>query len=168
MSNWTVDGPHFGGWEALPRQRDHSADPDRLYASASGGWFGQVIHRLDDGGRTDGTRSATTSRTRARSAIICGTTARPDRGVRSGSGTSNPPGDDPDTVAAGAEDAALYVLKDGGQKWTELTALRQHPTGPHLAAGRKGRAVSAHDHLDYEVHQDRIYRRDLGGRRVSQ
>jgi hypothetical protein len=48
---WKVDGPHFGGWEVY-HLNGSPADPDRIYASASGGWFGQVMHRSDDGGRT--------------------------------------------------------------------------------------------------------------------
>jgi hypothetical protein len=28
------------------------ADPNRIYASQSSGWFGQVIPRSDDGGKT--------------------------------------------------------------------------------------------------------------------
>ena len=49
--DWTVDGPHFGGWE-IYHVNGSPADPNRLYASASGGWFGQVVQRSDDGGRT--------------------------------------------------------------------------------------------------------------------
>jgi hypothetical protein len=32
--------------------RKEPVDPNRLYASQSSGWFGQVIQRSDDGGRT--------------------------------------------------------------------------------------------------------------------
>src|SRR5262245_62358243 len=49
--DWTVDGPHFGGWEVY-HINGSATDPNRLYASQSGGWFGQVIERSDDGGKT--------------------------------------------------------------------------------------------------------------------
>lgn len=49
--DWQVDGPHFGGWEVY-HLKGSPADPDRIWASQSGGWFGQVIQRSDDGGRT--------------------------------------------------------------------------------------------------------------------
>src|SRR4051812_11920102 len=49
--DWTVDGPHFGGWEVY-HVNGSPADPDRLYAAPSGGWFGQLIQRSDDGGRS--------------------------------------------------------------------------------------------------------------------
>src|SRR5664279_5896623 len=46
---WDVSGPHFAGWETF-HVKGSPVDPQRLYASASGGWFGQVVHRSDDGG----------------------------------------------------------------------------------------------------------------------
>src|SRR5437763_16779572 len=49
--NWDVAGPHFGGWE-IYHVTGSPADPDRLYASQSSGWFGQIIQRSEDGGRT--------------------------------------------------------------------------------------------------------------------
>ena len=48
---WEISGPHFGGWEIF-HMKGSPADPDRLYASQSGGWFGQVLQRSDDGGKT--------------------------------------------------------------------------------------------------------------------
>ena len=48
---WDVTGPHFGGWE-IYHLKGSPADPDRLYASQSSGWFGQVIQRSNDGGKT--------------------------------------------------------------------------------------------------------------------
>ncbi|MET0168627.1 MAG: exo-alpha-sialidase, partial [Vicinamibacterales bacterium] len=41
---WEVNGPHFGGWE-IYHLKGSSADPNRLYASQSTGWFGQLIQR---------------------------------------------------------------------------------------------------------------------------
>src|SRR2546429_6154748 len=48
---WKVEGPHFAGWE-IYHVKGSPADPDRLYASQSSGWFGQVLQRSDDGGKT--------------------------------------------------------------------------------------------------------------------
>src|SRR6201981_3733102 len=50
-SRWDVQGPHFGGWE-IYHLKGSPADPNRLYASQSSGWFGQVIQRSSDGGKT--------------------------------------------------------------------------------------------------------------------
>ncbi len=48
---WKIDGPFFGGWEVY-HVAGSPADPNRIYASQSNDWFGQVIQRSDDGGRT--------------------------------------------------------------------------------------------------------------------
>ena len=49
--SWTVSGPHFGGWE-IYHLKGSPADPNRIYASQSSGWFGQLIQRSNDGGQT--------------------------------------------------------------------------------------------------------------------
>ena len=50
-NNWEVSGPHFSGWE-LYHLKGSPADPNRIYASQTSGWFGQQIQRSDDGGKT--------------------------------------------------------------------------------------------------------------------
>src|SRR3954468_8765744 len=152
-TDWKVDGPHFGGWE-IYHVNGSPADPDRLYASASGGWFGQVIHRSDDGGQTwnpvgnDFTYSGEVG-----DHLWYDGTPRPWEFKRIWH--LEPSRDDPDTVYAGAEDAALYRSQDGGQKWPELTALRQHRAGPSWEPGGGGMCLRTIS-LD-PVHQDRIY-----------
>src|SRR5688572_15612995 len=49
--NWEVSGPHFAGWE-MYHLKGSTAGPNRIYASQSSGWFGQIIQRSDDGGKT--------------------------------------------------------------------------------------------------------------------
>jgi hypothetical protein len=121
-ARWDVSGPYFGGWE-IYHLKGSPADPHRLYASQSSGWFGQQIQRSNDGGQTwepvgnqfvyDG---------------VPGTHQWYD-------GTPHPwefkrvwhlePSlTDPDTVYAGVEDAALFHSTDGGQTWQELPELR--------------------------------------------
>ena len=48
---WEVRGPFFPGWEVYHLDAS-PADPDRIWAAPSSGWFGQQIHRSDDGGRS--------------------------------------------------------------------------------------------------------------------
>jgi photosystem II stability/assembly factor-like uncharacterized protein len=133
---WDVSGPFFGGWE-LYHLKGSSADPNRIYASQSSGWFGQMIQRSTDGGKTwepvgnkfvyDG---------------VPGTHQWYD-------GTPHPwefkrvwhlePSlTDPDTVYAGVEDAALFRTTDGGQTWSEMPGLRGHGSGPNWAPGAGG------------------------------
>ncbi len=49
--SWAVSGPHFAGWE-IYHLKGSPVDPNRIYASQSSGWFGQVIQRSNDGGQT--------------------------------------------------------------------------------------------------------------------
>jgi photosystem II stability/assembly factor-like uncharacterized protein len=134
--NWEVSGPHFGGWE-IYHVAGSPADPERLYASQSGGWFGQVVQRSDDGGRTwDPVGNDFAYQGEVGEHLWYDGTPRPWEFKRIWH--FEPSRDDPDTVYAGAEDAAIYKTTDGGQKWTELTALRTHETGPQWQPGAGG------------------------------
>jgi hypothetical protein len=133
---WSVSGPHFAGWE-IYHVAGSPADPNRLYASQSSGWFGQLIQRSDDGGATwtpvgnkfvyDG---------------IPGThqwydgTAHPWEFKRVWH--LEPSLTDPDVVYAGVEDAALFRSGDGGNNWEELSGLRKHGSGPRWQPGAGG------------------------------
>ncbi|MFI7072965.1 WD40/YVTN/BNR-like repeat-containing protein [Micromonospora sediminicola] len=151
--DWTVDGPHFGGWE-IYHLTGSPVEPDRLYASQSGGWFGQLIQRSDDGGRswnTVGNDFAYSGEVGQH--LWFDGTPRPWEFKRIWH--LEPSRHDPETVYAGGEDAALYVSTDGGQKWSELTALRQHPTGPSWQPGAGGMCL--HTILLDPADRDRIY-----------
>ncbi|MFO0698195.1 MAG: exo-alpha-sialidase [Nitrospira sp.] len=147
---WKVSGPLFGGWE-LYHLKGSPADPDRLYASQTSSWFGQVIQRSDDGGKTwqtpgegwpeatpDGQPKGESNKfaydTSAESGKPLTThqwydgTQRPWEFKRVWH--LEPSLTDPDTVYAGVEDAALFRSTDGGQTWQELAGLR-HAKG-HL------------------------------------
>ena len=134
--DWQVQGPLFGGWE-IYHLKGSPADPDRLYASQSTGWFGQLVQRSDDGGaswqpvgnefRYDG-----------------------DPGPHQWyDGTPHPwefarvwhlepSWTDPDTVYAGVEDAALFRSTDGGHQWQELPGLRGQGSGSSWMPGAGG------------------------------
>jgi hypothetical protein len=90
-----VSGPHFGGWE-IYHLKGSPADPNRIYVAQGTGWFGQLIQRSDDGGKT-WEPSATSSLRRPPPARISGTTARRIRGSSPGL-ASRAVAHDPDTV----------------------------------------------------------------------
>jgi hypothetical protein len=134
--DWQVSGPHFAGWE-IYHVKGSPVDPNRIYASQSSGWFGQLIQRSDDGGKTwnpvdnqfvyDG---------------VPGTHMWYD-------GTPHPwefkrvwhlePSlTDVDTVYAGVEDAALFRTTDGGASWQEMSGLRKHGSGSQWQPGAGG------------------------------
>jgi hypothetical protein len=151
--SWKVDGPHFAGWE-MYHLKGSQVDPNRIWASQSGGWFGQLIQRSDDGGATwspvgndfsyDG---------------VPGThqwydgTPHPWEFARVWH--LEPSLTDPDTVYAGVEDAALFKTTDGGQTWTELSGLRRHGSGPHWQPGAGGMCL--HTILLHPTDEQRIF-----------
>jgi photosystem II stability/assembly factor-like uncharacterized protein len=133
---WDVAGPHFAGWE-IYHLKGSPADPNRLYASQSTGWFGQIIQRSSDGGVTweqVGNAFAYAS--------VPGThqwydgTPHPWEFARVWH--LEPSLADPDTVYAGVEDAALFRTVDGGSTWHELAGLREHSSGASWQPGAGG------------------------------
>ena len=133
---WDVAGPHFGGWE-IYHMKGSPVDPNRLYASQTSGWFGQVIERSDDAGKT----WAPVGNKFAYEGEV-GTHQWYD-------GTPHPwefkrvwhlePSlTDAETVYAGVEDAALFRSIDGGTTWQELRGLRGHGTGSRWQPGAGG------------------------------
>jgi photosystem II stability/assembly factor-like uncharacterized protein len=63
--------------------------------------------------------------------------------------------DDPDTVYAGVEDAALFRSTDGGKSWHELAGLRGHKSGPLWQPGAGGMCL--HTILLDRGNPDRIF-----------
>ena len=151
--DWKVSGPHFAGWE-IYHMKGSPIEPNRIFASQTSGWFGQIIQRSDDGGNTWNTPGGEPEQT-------------PD-GMPKGEsnkfvyegeigkhlwydGTQHPwefkrvwhlePSlTDPDTVYAGVEDAAIFKTTNGGKTWQELSGLRG--TKGHLwQPGAGGMAV---------------------------
>lgn len=156
---WTIEGPFFGGWE-IYHVAGSKADPDRLYASQSSAWFGQIIQRSDDGGKTwaqpdggeepginpDGSPRGISNKflydTSAETGAELTTHQWYDGSLKPWEFKRiwhlEPSPRDPDTVYAGAEDAALFRSTDGGISWHELAGLRGHGTGPLWQPGAGG------------------------------
>jgi photosystem II stability/assembly factor-like uncharacterized protein len=138
-----------------------AADPNRIYASQSSSWFGQIIQRSDDGGKTwfqpglapgepttdaDGMPKGESNKF---AYDVSPETGKPLTTHMWYDGTQHPwefkrvwhlepSATDPNHVYAGVEDAALFESKDGGQNWTELAALRGHESGPKWQPGAGG------------------------------
>ena len=133
---WKVRGPQFAGWE-IYHLKGSPADPDRLYASQSTGWFGQLIQRSDDGGKTwDPMGNEFQYDGEPGTHKWYDGTPHPWEFARVWH--LEPSLADPDTVYAGVEDAALFRSEDGGKSWQELPGLRTHESGPFWQPGAGG------------------------------
>lgn len=133
---WDVSGPHFAGWE-IYHVKGSPADPNRIYASQSTGWFGQLIQRSDDGGATwePVGNEFTYDGTPGTHQWYDGT---PHPWEFARVWHLEPSRTDPDHVYAGVEDAALFSSTDGGKSWHELSGLRSHDTGASWQPGAGG------------------------------
>jgi len=171
---WDVSGPHFAGWE-MYHLKGSPVDANRIYASQTSGWFGQIIQRSDDGGKTwfqpgtppgesttatDGTPKGESNK------FVYNTSAAPLTTHQFYDGSQHPwefkrvwhlePAlTDPDTVYAGVEDAALFISRNGGKTWEELSGLRGHGTGPQWQPGAGGMCL--HTILLDPVNKERIF-----------
>ncbi|HWD95679.1 MAG TPA: hypothetical protein VG246_04585 [Acidimicrobiales bacterium] len=150
---WDISGPLFEGWE-IYHMKGSPVNPDRIFASQSTGWFGQLIQRSDDGGKTwtpvgnqfvyDG---------------VTGThqwydgTPHPWEFARVWH--LEPSLRDPDTVLAGVEDAALFKSVDGGENWAEVSGLRKHDTGSAWQPGAGGMCL--HTIIESPEDPDRLF-----------
>src|SRR3984893_10029507 len=157
--NWEVSGPHFAGWE-LYHLKGSPADPNRIYASQNSGWFGQVIQRSDDGGKTWHQPGTPPGETTGPGGMPKGESNKfvYDTSAKTGKPLTThqfydgkqhpwefkrvwhlePSLTDPDAVYAGVEDAALFRSPDGSKSWHELAGLRCHGTGPMWQPGAGG------------------------------
>jgi len=155
--DWDVAGPHFAGWEVY-HMKGSPADPNRLYASQTSSWSGQVLQRSDDGGKTweapggGVTKSPQGWPVGESNRFVYDTspeTGKPLTTHQFYDGTQHPwefkrvwhlePSlTDPDTVYAGVEDAAIFRSTDGARSWHELPGLRGHGTGPKWQPGAGG------------------------------
>lgn len=187
---WSVSGPHFAGWEVY-HLKGSPVDPDRIYASQTSGWFGQIIQRSDDGGKTWSTPGGEKMPDPYGPPMGMSNNFAYDTSPETGKpltthqwydGTQHPwefkrvwhlePSlTDPQTVYAGVEDAALFRSTDGGRSWQELAGLRGHSTGPQWSPGAGG--MGLHTILLDPADPNRIYiaisaagsfRTDDGGR----
>ena len=133
---WEVGGPHFAGWE-IYHLKGSPADPDRLYASQSSSWFGQVLQRSDDGGKT-WEAMGNQFDYQGEPGTHKWYDGSPHPWAFARVWHLEPSRDDPDKVYAGVEDAALFRSDDGGKSWQELPGLRTHSTASSWAPGAGG------------------------------
>jgi len=185
---WDISGPHFAGWE-MYHLKGSPADPNRIYASQTSGWYGQLIQRSDDGGKTwhqpgtpPGAPPTPGPPKAASNKFVYDASAAPLTTHQWYDGSQRPwefkrvwhiePSlTDPNTVYAGVEDAALFRSTDGGENWKELPGLRGHGTGPKWQPGAGGMCLhtvildpSNPDRIFIAISAAGAFRTDDGGK----
>jgi len=134
---WEIEGPLFAGW-TIYHMKGSPVDPDRIYASQCSDWFGQVLQRSSDGGKTwqqpggEAVPEMGAMPTGASNKFVydgdAGThmwfdgTPHPWEFKRVWHLEPSPT--DSEIVYAGVEDAAIFRSDDGAMTWKELPALR--------------------------------------------
>ncbi|HEU5403664.1 MAG TPA: exo-alpha-sialidase [Terriglobales bacterium] len=171
---WDVSGPHFAGWE-IYHMKGSPVDPNRIYVSQTSGWFGQLIQRSSDGGKTweipgGAPEKAPNGWPQGQSNKFAydtsAETGKPLTTHQWYDGTQHPwefkrvwhlePSlSEPDTVYAGVEDAAIFRSTDAGTSWQELSGLRGHGTGPKWQPGAGGMCL--HSIIIDPKNQNRMY-----------
>ncbi len=164
---WKIDGPLFAGWSVY-HMKGSPLQPERIYASQCSDWFGQIIQRSDDGGRTWYQPGGET-----KIDFSGGPPPASNRFVYQGEvgthmwydGTAHPwefkrvwhlePSlTQPEVVYAGVEDAALFRSDDGALTWNELPGLRSQ-RGSEWQPGAGG--LGLHTILLDPTNPQRIY-----------
>ena len=151
--SWKVDGPHFAGWE-IYHLKGSPADPERLYASQSSGWFGQVLQRSNDGGKT-WEAAGNEFKYEGTPGTHVWYDGSPHPWEFKRVWHLEPSLKDPDTVYAGVEDAAFFKSTDGAKTWNELPALRTHESAGGWAPGAGG--LCLHTVVIDPTNTDRMY-----------
>lgn len=183
--NWNIEGPFFGGWE-IYHMKGSPVDPNRIYCSQTSGWFGQIIQRSDDGGKTWNTPGSNPEELVSEQGWPQGESNKFVYTGEAGThrwydGTPHPwefkrvwhlePSlSDPNVIFAGVEDAAIFKSTDGGVTWNEMPGLRQHTTGEDWQPGAGGMCLHTilinpqnHNQMFVAISAAGVFRTDDGG-----
>ncbi|HTB98522.1 MAG TPA: hypothetical protein VK716_16040 [Terracidiphilus sp.] len=189
--DWKVSGPHFAGWE-IYHMKGSPVDPDRIYASQTSGWFGQLLQASTDGGKTwfqpgvnpEDAKPAFPPQNKSNKFVYDSSaeTGKPLTTHQWYDGSQHPwefkrvwhiePSlTEAKTVYAGVEDAAIFRSTDGGESWQELPGLRGHGTGPDWQPGAGGMCLhtiildpSNSERMYIAISAAGAYRTDDGGK----
>jgi len=172
---WEISGPFFAGWE-IYHVKGSPVAPDRIYASQTSGWFGQLLQASNDGGKTwyqPGVKPEDSGPpafpAKASNRFVYDSSAESGKPLTTHQwydGTQHPwefkrvwhiePSlTDANTVYAGVEDAAIFRSTDGGESWHEMPGLRGHGTGPGWQPGAGGMCL--HTIILDPTNPERIY-----------
>jgi photosystem II stability/assembly factor-like uncharacterized protein len=128
---WNVEGPHLAGQVVTSCAIDTRGDRPRLLAGASSWFYGPSVHRSDDlGASWDDSERAPLSFPEGTEAAVANVwQLAPDTADR------------PGVVWAGSEPSALWRSEDGGESFSLVRGLWDHPHRPEWQPGGGGQAL---------------------------
>lgn len=143
-TRWDVGGPYFHGNNVFAIAYDGRAGQHRIWASTSSPW-GTVLRSSDDFGKSWTNPQEATLRFPL------------DAGVSLKNIWQILPGhpDEPNVLYCGVEPAALFESRDGGETWSLVRGLFDHPHRPRWMTANGGLAL--HTILLDPVNKNRIY-----------
>lgn len=125
-TEWSVRGPFLAGWDVANLHYDARGEP-ALFAGVGHFVYGPTIHRAPEIG--------------AEFEQVPDPPVFPEDGdaeLNQVWTIAPGPADSPAVLYAGVDDAALFVSRDRGDSWTELSGLSTHPTRAEWFPGKGG------------------------------
>ena len=156
---WNIAGPYFHGRAIFATAYDSRGGQHRLWASASSYW-GTYLHCTDDFGKT------------WTNPLEAGIKFPQDSGavLKNIWQVSLGPADEPEVLYVGVEPAALFQSRDGGESWSLVRGLFDHPHRPRWRAGNGGLCLhtivsdpSNKQRMTTAISAAGVYRTDDGG-----
>ncbi len=159
-SRWEVGGPYFHGHNVFAMAYDGRAGQHRIWASTQSYW-GTQLRSSDDFGKSWTNPQQAAIRFPADTGVSLKNIWQITLG----------PSDQPNVLYCGVEPAALFATSDGGENWSLVRGLFDHPHRPRWMPGNGGLAL--HTIVLDPVNKQRmyvaisaggVYRTDDGGR----
>lgn len=159
-SRWEVAGPYFHGQPIYAMAYDRRDARHRLWASTSNYW-GCYLRSSDDFGRT----WTNPLEANVRFPAECGVSLKNIWQICLGSES------EPQRMYCGVEPAALFASHDGGETWSLVRGLFDHPHRPRWAPGNGGLCLhtilldpARSERMFVAISSGGVYRTDDGGK----
>lgn len=158
-ARWEVGGPYFHGHSVYSLAYDDRDGKSRIWASTSSYW-GTLLRSSDDFGRSWTNPPQAPIRFSADTGVSLKNIWQITLGPR----------DEPDVLYCGVEPAALFETRDGGENWSMVRGLFDHPHRPRWLPGNGGLALhtiildpSNTKRMYVAISSGGVYRTDDGG-----
>jgi photosystem II stability/assembly factor-like uncharacterized protein len=143
-TRWEVGGPYFHGHNVYALAYDSRAGQHRIWASTQSYW-GTILRSSDDFGKSWTNPSQAPIRFPSDAGVSLKNIWQLTLGRA----------DEPNVLYCGVEPAALFETRDGGETWSLVRGLFDHPHRPRWMPGNGGLAL--HTIVLDPSHQERMY-----------